>query len=98
MADAIRQRSRYQLSAREKTTPTGRFRSRFGKNVSCLESRYRTATVRVREKMATITELAGESACPTLLFKTLETCGAEAFGCQPTFSRTLRELGPQYKK
>src|ERR1035438_4876662 len=47
--------------------------------------------MRSREKMATITELAGESACPTLLLKTLETCGAGAFACQPILSRTLRE-------
>jgi hypothetical protein len=36
--------------------------------------------------MATISELAGESACPTLLLKTLETCGAAAFACQHFFT------------
>ena len=56
---------------------------------------YRTATVRSCEKIATITELAGESACPTLLLKTLETCGAGAFACQPIFSRLLREPVPE---
>src|SRR5579863_9543669 len=45
----------------------------------------RAATVRVCEKIATITGLADEIVCPTLAHKGLRLGGAGVFACQPIF-------------
>jgi hypothetical protein len=53
----------------------------------------RTATVRAREKIGMSSELAGGSACPTVMHKDLRTSGAGASACEPIFSRALRTEG-----
>lgn len=44
------------------------------------------------KKKAMIAELADESVCPSLLLKTLETCDAGAFDCQPIFTASERPV------
>jgi hypothetical protein len=52
-------------------------------------------SLRVCEKIATITGLADESVCPTLAHKGLRLGGAGAFACQPTFFQQQSRIGQE---